>query len=199
MEARWLATATAGLLLLLLLLGPTVHVGSMWLPAVGNRRAHLSAFDWGCCCAMHTSVPTQSHPLPPPLPTHAVQEKPQGAVPEAWLAALGASGLATADVAGDLGQLLSPKDEEEAKNVKKAAYLVANALVKFAVPQLEGAPGCGWFGGVGGCIRLVQQCLQQQVSSRGAAWPNLLAHSSCRCCPSRYPPHPSKPPSTRHH
>lgn len=60
-------------------------------------------------------------------------------MPEAWLAALAASGLATADMAADLAQLLSPKDEEEAKNVKKAAYLVGNALVKFTVPQLEGA------------------------------------------------------------
>ena len=194
-----MATATAGLLLLLLLLGPTVQVGSMWLPAVGNRRAHLSAFDWGCCCAMHTSVPTQSHPLPPLLPTHAVQEKPQGAVPEAWLAALGASGLATADVAGDLGQLLSPKDEEEAKNVKKAAYLVANALVKFAVPQLEGAPGCGWqYGWAGAAGWSSSAC-----SSRSAAavllgpicWPTAPAAAA----PHAIPPHPSKPPSTRHH
>lgn len=78
-------------------------------------------------------------PRLPPSAGLPVQEKPQGAVPEAWLAALAGSGLATADVAGDLGLLLSAKDEEEAKNVKKAAYLVASALTKFAVPQLEGA------------------------------------------------------------
>ncbi len=66
-----------------------------------------------------------------------LQEKPAGAVPEAWLAALAASGLATNDMAGDLAALLSPKDEEETKNVRKAAYLVSNALIKFAVPQLE--------------------------------------------------------------
>ena len=74
------------------------------------------------------------------LPCLVLQEKPQGAVPEAWLAALAASGLPTTDMAADLAALLSPKDEEEVKNVKKAAYLVSNALTKFAVPQLEG----GW-------------------------------------------------------
>lgn len=37
---------------------------------------------------------------------------------------------------------LTTQDDEEAKNVKKAAYLVSNALLKFAVPQLEG----GWAG-----------------------------------------------------
>lgn len=66
------------------------------------------------------------------------KERPSGAVPEAWLAALAGSGLATMDMAADLAALLGPKDEEEVKNVKKAAYLVANALTKFAVPQLEG-------------------------------------------------------------
>ncbi|EFN58683.1 hypothetical protein CHLNCDRAFT_140286 [Chlorella variabilis] len=66
------------------------------------------------------------------------KEKPQGAVPEAWLAAVAGSGLATSDMAADLAALLSPKDDEEAKNVRKAAYLVSNALTKFAVPQLEG-------------------------------------------------------------
>ena len=70
-----------------------------------------------------------------------LQEKPQGAVPEAWLAALAQSGVASSDMAGDLALLLSPKDDEEAKNVKKAAYLISNALTKFAVPQLEGEAG----------------------------------------------------------
>lgn len=71
-------------------------------------------------------------------PLLLLQEKPQGAVPEAWLAAVAGSGLATSDMAADLAALLSPKDDEEAKNVRKAAYLVSNALTKFAVPQLEG-------------------------------------------------------------
>lgn len=62
-------------------------------------------------------------------------------MPEAWLAALAGSGLATLDMAADLAALLGPKDDEEVKNVKKAAYLVANALTKFAVPQLEGKEG----------------------------------------------------------
>lgn len=79
-----------------------------------------------------------------------LQEKPQGAVPEAWLAALAHSGVASSDMAGDLALLMSPKDDEEAKNVKKAAYLISNALTKFAVPQLEGEAG----GGVAGEGRL---------------------------------------------
>ncbi|KAI3435579.1 hypothetical protein D9Q98_001644 [Chlorella vulgaris] len=66
------------------------------------------------------------------------KEKPQGAVPEAWLAALAGSGVATSDMAADLASLLAAKDEEEAKNVRKAAYLASNALLKFTVPQLEG-------------------------------------------------------------
>lgn len=69
------------------------------------------------------------------------QEKPQGAVPEAWLAALAGSGVATSDMAADLASLLAAKDEEEAKNVRKAAYLASNALLKFTVPQLEGEGG----------------------------------------------------------
>lgn len=67
-----------------------------------------------------------------------LQEKPQGAVPEAWLSALLGSGLATTDMATGLAALLSPKDDEEQKNVRKAAYLASNALQKFTVPQLEG-------------------------------------------------------------
>ena len=65
---------------------------------------------------------------------------------EAWLAALSGSGLATADMAPDLALLRSPKDDDEVKNVKKAAYLVSNALLKFTVPQLEGesAHPVGW-------------------------------------------------------
>ncbi len=88
-------------------------------------------------------------------------------MPEAWLAALAASGLATTDMAADLAQLLSPKDEEEAKNVKKAAYLVGNALVKFTVPQLEGA----WplHAGTGAC--------------RAGAWPTCGLQPSCTSQP----------------
>lgn len=85
----------------------------------------------------------REHPLPPCLSPPGPQERPSGAVPEAWLAALAGSGLATMDMAADLAALLGPKDEEEVKNVKKAAYLVANALTKFAVPQLEGGGGVG--------------------------------------------------------
>lgn len=59
-------------------------------------------------------------------------------MPEAWLAALVGSGLATTDMAADLAALLAPKDSEEQKNVRKAAYLASNALQKFTVPQLEG-------------------------------------------------------------
>ena len=126
--------------------------------------------------------------MPLPLCTllaAAVQEKPQGAVPEAWLAALAASGLATTDMAADLAQLLSPKDDEEAKNVKKAAYLVGNALVKFTVPQLEGAwprPAGAWAGRAGGQSRpplLGSCCIPSPAELLAACRSTVFSQSGC--------------------
>ena len=117
-----------------------------------------------CWHAWHAATLQAARELPP-LP---LQERPQGAVPEAWLAALAHSGVASSDMAGDLALLMSPKDDEEAKNVKKAAYLISNALTKFAVPQLEGEAGSGR-GGKGGWAPRGQQALPPGCTF-GGSW-----------------------------
>lgn len=42
------------------------------------------------------------------------------------------------DIAKDVGTLLLTKDEDEVKNIRKAAYLVSAALQRQAVKGLEG-------------------------------------------------------------
>ena len=66
------------------------------------------------------------------------QEKLSGAFAGAWASALAASGLEVVDVASHLADIMSPKDEEEVKNVKKAAYLASQTMATFAVQQIEG-------------------------------------------------------------
>jgi nucleosome binding factor SPN SPT16 subunit len=66
-----------------------------------------------------------------------LQEKPTGDFAAAWLAALAASGLQTVYVASGLADTMSVKDEEEVKNVKKAAYLVSSALNNRGFKDIE--------------------------------------------------------------
>lgn len=49
------------------------------------------------------------------------------------------------DISANVGALLSTKDEEEVKNVRKAAYLVSSALNNRGVKDIEG----GEWGGYG--------------------------------------------------
>lgn len=44
------------------------------------------------------------------------------------------------DISGGVSDLLACKDPEEIKKAKKAAFLAASALQKFAVPQFESKP-----------------------------------------------------------
>jgi nucleosome binding factor SPN SPT16 subunit len=52
--------------------------------------------------------------------------------------AMQASELPTVDVASGLADAMSPKDEEEIKNVKKAGLLIGTALVNRAFKEVEG-------------------------------------------------------------
>ena len=53
------------------------------------------------------------------------------------------------DVGGALSDAWAVKDEDEQKNLRKAAFLVSSAVNSFAVPQIEGKPlgRRGWWGG----------------------------------------------------
>jgi Xaa-Pro aminopeptidase len=66
------------------------------------------------------------------------QEKPVGALADAWKQALSDTGLATADIAPALASVMSAKDEDEVKNVRKAAFLVSSALNNRGVKDIEG-------------------------------------------------------------
>lgn len=54
--------------------------------------------------------------------------------------ALAAANLTTVDISPALSDLLACKDPEEIKKAKRAAYLAATALQKYAVPQFESEP-----------------------------------------------------------
>lgn len=65
------------------------------------------------------------------------KEKPDGKLAGVWAAAVAASGLATVDVAAGLSDVLSCKDEGEVKNVKRASFLLVNAMKGVVVPEME--------------------------------------------------------------
>lgn len=58
---------------------------------------------------------------------------------EIWKGALKSSGLETVDAAPALSALFCAKDEDEIKNIKKAAYLAGMVVKSFAQAQIEGA------------------------------------------------------------
>ncbi|GJP78485.1 hypothetical protein CLOP_g8779 [Closterium sp. NIES-67] len=74
------------------------------------------------------------------------KEAPEGAVMEKWAAAVAAAAsggeggegaVETVDVGPALGDVLAVKDDGEVINVKKAAFLSAQALKAFVVPKME--------------------------------------------------------------
>ncbi|KAL3130646.1 hypothetical protein ABBQ38_008037 [Trebouxia sp. C0009 RCD-2024] len=66
------------------------------------------------------------------------KDKPAGNLTDKWSTALSESELPTTDVAAALADLLSVKDENEMKNVKKAAFMTASVMKSATVPRLEG-------------------------------------------------------------
>ena len=72
-------------------------------------------------------------------PARRAQEKPEGPLAALWLQKLGGCGAALVDAGAGLADAMSSKDEEEVKNVRKAAFLISAAVNAFAVPQIEGA------------------------------------------------------------
>jgi len=65
------------------------------------------------------------------------KEKPDGKLAGLWAAAVGDSGLSTVDVSAGLSDVLSCKDEGEVKNVKRASFLLVNAMKGVVVPEME--------------------------------------------------------------
>ncbi len=72
-----------------------------------------------------------------------MQDKAVGAFAEAWAAALAASELPVVDLSAAVGTILSAKDEDEVKNIRKAAYLVSSAMNNRGVRDIEGE-SCLW-------------------------------------------------------
>ena len=70
-----------------------------------------------------------------------MQDKHGGAFAETWAAVLAASEVPTVDVSAEMGNLLASKEEDEVKNVRKAAYLVSSALNMRCGKRLEGREG----------------------------------------------------------
>lgn len=91
----------------------------------------------GAVCCMAGLMLWSSITGAPPLLFDFVQEKPTGAFAAAWLAAMTAAGLQTVDVGSGLADTMSIKDEEEIKNIKKAAYLISSALNNRGFKDIE--------------------------------------------------------------
>lgn len=70
--------------------------------------------------------------------TSVLQEKPSGALADAWKAALAETGTATVDIGPALASVMAVKDDDEVKNVRKAGFLVSSAVTNRAVKDIEG-------------------------------------------------------------
>uniref|UniRef100_A0A061QN78 FACT complex subunit n=1 Tax=Tetraselmis sp. GSL018 TaxID=582737 RepID=A0A061QN78_9CHLO len=66
------------------------------------------------------------------------KEKPDGTLAQVWSSEVAKSGLQTVDVSQGISELLSVKEDGEVKNIKRACYLLINAMKGFVVPELEG-------------------------------------------------------------
>ena len=66
-----------------------------------------------------------------------VKEKPSGKFADAWADLVAKSNVPVVDISQNLGSLMSPKDAEEILNIKKAAFLLTNAMNKAAVKEIE--------------------------------------------------------------
>lgn len=65
------------------------------------------------------------------------KETTEGDLMERWQKVLQASGSKTVDVSSALSDLLAVKDDVEAGNVKKAAFLCSSVFKKFVLPTIE--------------------------------------------------------------
>lgn len=86
------------------------------------------------------SVPLPNLSLPNPSDINNVLLQDSaliGTMAETWRNALAQSGLVAVDISAGLGEALGVKDEDEIRNVKKAAFLAARAL-SHAVAKIEG-------------------------------------------------------------
>lgn len=68
-----------------------------------------------------------------------MQERPTGAFAEAWSGLMLASDVTLVDISKCLGSVMCTKDQKEILNVKKASFLLANAMNKKALKEIEGA------------------------------------------------------------
>ena len=85
---------------------------------------------------MHSGEQILDHGDLPPVLIWS-QDQHQGPFTEMFTKALAAANLTAVDMTSAVSDLLACKDPEEIKKAKKAAYLAATALQKYAVPQFE--------------------------------------------------------------
>ena len=93
-----------------------------------------------------------------------------------FVKALGAANLETADVSGGVSDLLACKDQEEIKKAKRAAYLAATALQKYAVPQFESELFQRWT-----CLTHSSFHISGQIELACALTCSAVATSCCAC------------------
>lgn len=70
----------------------------------------------------------------------AIQDSHHGDFAKMFLQVQSSADLNLVDISGGVSDLLACKDPEEIKKAKKAAFLAASALQKYAVPQFESKP-----------------------------------------------------------
>lgn len=72
-----------------------------------------------------------------PIIGTVVKEKPSGKFADAWSEVISNSSIPLVDIAHNLGSIMSRKDSEEILCVKKAAFLLTNAINKTAIKDIE--------------------------------------------------------------
>lgn len=69
-----------------------------------------------------------------------IQDSHKGDFADMFLQVQSSANLNLVDISGGVSDLLACKDPEEIKKAKKAAFLAASALQKWAVPEFESKP-----------------------------------------------------------
>ena len=70
---------------------------------------------------------------------NCLQEKPTGTFAEAWSGVISASNVPLVDISKCLGSIMCRKDQKELLNIRKASFLLTNAMNKKALKEIEGA------------------------------------------------------------
>lgn len=98
---------------------------------------HLKSKSDGGVPEMEHLIDTIKKSAPEPIIGTVIKEKPSGKFAETWADMISKSGIKVVDISHNLGFVMSAKDAEEILCVKKAAFLLTNAINKAAIKDIE--------------------------------------------------------------